>query len=256
MKNVVIISDLHCGSIFGLTPAGWHFNKREKYYSMQKESWEAYLTMTKDWQKPDVLICNGDMIDGRQKKQGGAELITNDRNVQVDMATIAIKRWNAAKIFMTYGTTYHTSGEGEDFEYTIAQQVGAEIGGRLFINIEGIMFDVRHKIGTSLIPHGRGTSLLRAMMWNLMKSADKSEPKANIIVRSHAHYHIWIEQVSRIMTITPALQISRGRYGSRECDGETHWGAIRLRIDKGNLIGKDVAIWKLKSNVLPVIRVN
>lgn len=213
------------------------------------------MSMVRKWHEPDILICNGDMIEGRQDKQGGAELMTNDRNVQSDMAVRAIQEWHAKQIFMIYGSKYHVGDQAEDFEYNIAQRVKAKIGGRLFIDVEGYMLDIRHKIGTSTIPHGRGTALLRAMMWNLIKSAEKAEPKANCIIRSHTHYHIWIEQPKRIMFTTPALQLSRGRYGSRECEGETHWGAIRLSIKDGNLIGKDVMIWELNSNRLPVFRV-
>jgi len=233
----------------------WWKNKDSKFYPYQKEAWQSYITMTCDWQEPDILICNGDLIEGRQSKQGGAELITNDRNVQGDMATICLKRWNAKKIFIAYGSKYHVGDQAEDFEYTIAQKIGATIGGRLFIDIEGFMLDCRHKLGTSRIPHGRATALLKAMMWNLVKSGLDAEPKVNMIIRSHAHYYMWIEQAGRAMMITPSLQLARGRFGSRECEGEVNWGAIKLQIDKGKLIGKEARIWKLKANRLPVHKV-
>ena len=149
---------------------------------------------------------------------------------------------------MVYGTTYHTGSDAEDFEYTIAKELGAEIEGRLFFEIEGMVIDARHKVGVSSIPQGRATSLLRDMAWNLIKSVDKDEPRADIIIRSHTHYHIWIEQPKRVMFTTPALQLSRGRYGSRECIGETHWGAIRLTISNGQIVGRDINICSLHAN--------
>ncbi|MFA5316213.1 MAG: hypothetical protein WC369_02175 [Dehalococcoidales bacterium] len=211
--------------------------------------------MTRKWHAPDILMVNGDCIEGRQERQGGAEIVTNDRNVQSEMAEYCIRQWAAKKVLMTYGTKYHVGDQAEDFEYNIAKEIGAKIEGRLFFEVEGMTIDARHKVGSSSIPHGRATSLLRDMMWNLVKSAEEEEPRAQIIVRSHVHYNIWIEQPGRIMFTTPALQLSRGRYGSRECTGETHWGAIRLKIEKGEIIGRDLNIWNLHANRPRIIRI-
>lgn len=212
------------------------------------------MDIIRKWHAPDILVVNGDAIEGRQDKQGGAELITNDRNVQSDMAVEAIRLWHAKKIFMTYGSAYHT-GSAEDFEYNIAKELKAKIEGHLFLEIGGMTFDIRHKVGSSSIPHGRATSLMREMAWNLIRYAEEDEPKASVIVRSHVHYHVWVEQPGRVMFTTPALQLSRGRYGSRECSGETHWGAIRLIVDRGNIIRRDLCIKKLASNLPMTFRV-
>lgn len=204
--------------------------------------------MVQHWHKPDILLCNGDMIEGRQDKQGGAELITNDRNIQCDMACQCIKAWDAYQILMTYGTKYHVGDQAEDFEYTIAEKVDAIIEGRMFFRVEDMLIDARHKVGSSSVPQGRASSIMKDVSWNLLKSALSEEPKADITIRSHVHYHIWIEQPGRVMFTTPALQLSRGRYGSRECVGETHWGAVRLTISGNEIVGKDVKIWKLHAN--------
>lgn len=200
---------------------------------MQREAWKAYRQIVQKWKSPDILVVNGDCIDGRQERQGGAELLTNDRNLQCEMAIKAIKEFEADTILMTHGTQYHVGSTGEDFEYTIAQTLDARIEGRLFFEVDGMTFDCRHKCGSSSVPQGRATAILREMAWNLIKSVSNDEPRADVIVRSHVHYHIWIEQPGRIMFTTPALQLARGRYGSRECVGEVHWGAIRLTVDRG-----------------------
>lgn len=211
--------------------------------------------MCHKWQRPDILVVNGDSIEGRQDKQGGAELLTNDRNVQSDMAVQCIQPWHAKRILMSYGTKYHVGDQAEDFEYNIAERVKAHIEGRLFFTVEGVTFDVRHKVGSSTIPHGRATALIRELMWDLIKEAEDTGPHVNIIVRSHVHYNIMVETPTKLCFTTPALQLSRGRYGSRECSGETHWGAIRLTIDKGQVVGKDKWIWKLVSNRPKVLKI-
>jgi hypothetical protein len=211
--------------------------------------------MARKWRAPDILIANGDLIEGTQSKQGGAELITPDRLVQSQMAVEALSIWNAKKIFLTYGTRYHVGEQAEDFEYGIAHNLGANIEGRLYLDIEDMTFDIRHKVGTSSIPHGRSTALMKEMMWDLIEEAKDVGPKVDVIVRSHAHYHVWVEDSDKTMFITPGLQLKRGRYGSRECVGEIDWGAIRLTIDKGQIVGKDKMIWKLRANKPRVIKI-
>jgi len=249
VKKIVIVSDTHCGSVYGLTPPSQFTTHHKK---IQLESWKAYQQMTQAWANPDILVINGDAIEGSQSKQGSAELITPDRNVQAQMAVECAKEWKPKQIFMTYGTAYHVGEKAEDFEFTIAntlnEKIPTVIEGRLFLEIEGMTFDVRHKVGTSGIPHGRATALLKEMMWDLIEEAKGNGPKVDIIIRSHAHYHIWVEDPEKTMIITPGLQLKRGRYGTRECQGEIHWGAIRLTIDKGQIINKEKMIWRLKAN--------
>lgn len=257
MKEIVILSDTHCGSVYGLTPPSQfipHFKK------LQSEGWIAFKKMVHKWFRPDIVIANGDLIEGTQSKQGGAELITPDRNVQCDMAVECLEEWDAKEYFLTYGTKYHVGEQAEDFEYHIAETLRcrgrkATIEGRLFLKVEGMTLDVRHKVGTSGIPHGRATALLKEMMWDLIEEAKDNGPKVDIVIRSHAHYHILVEDPDKTMIITPGLQLKRGRYGTRECQGEIHWGALRLTIHKGKIINKEKMIWKLHANRPKIFRI-
>lgn len=246
-KTLVIISDLHSGSVFGLCPPGY-WEADDDRRSMQKEAWQAYMKIVNRWKKPDILLVNGDCIEGTAKKDGGAELTTLDRNIQCEMAVKSISQFQAGQILMTYGTKYHTGDQAEDFEYNIAQDLGAKIGGRIDFEIDGLIFNARHKIGGSSIFNGRASAIMREMAWSLINESVDNSPKVRVIIRSHVHYHIWIEQGDRVMFTTPCLQLSRGRYGSRECSGETHWGAIRLTISKGTIIKKEVELCRLRSN--------
>lgn len=155
---------------------------------------------------------------------------------------------------MTYGTPYHVGKDAEDFERGIAQRLGAKIEGHLYLKIEGLVFDIRHKIGSSAIPHGRATSILRELSWALIKEANDTAPHVDVIIRSHAHYFIDIKQFGKRAIITPGLQLARGRFGSRECTGEIDWGAIRLIIDDGKIIQEDIDICRLRANKPRIIK--
>lgn len=254
---MVLISDMHCGSSYGLTPPEFFESKFHKRERMQQEAWESYRSITETWRAPDILILNGDAIEGLQSKQGGAELVVTDRLKQVEIAVDCLKLWHAKQIFMTYGTKYHVGEQAEDFEYQIAKHpdIQATIEGRLFLDIEGMTFDIRHKVGSSSIPHGRATAVIKEMMWDLIEEAVGTGPHIDVVVRSHAHYHIWVEDPDKVMIITPGLQLKRGRFGSRECTGAIHWGAIRLTVDKGQIINKEKLICKLDANRPKLYRV-
>ena len=127
-KRALIISDLHCGHIVGLTPPGWQWKVKSdspniaKYGKIQGVLWNKYRKMISSLKPIDVLIVNGDAIDGKGKKSGSTEQITSDRQEQCLMATRCIQEIAAPKVYLTYGTGYHT-GDDEDFENEIVDHV-------------------------------------------------------------------------------------------------------------------------------------
>ena len=53
----------------------------------------------------------------------------------------------------------------------------------------------------------------------------KTGIKADIIIRSHVHYCVSIDESGVMATTTPALQ-GYSQYGVQECDGETDYGFL------------------------------
>jgi hypothetical protein len=113
MKKVVLISDLHCGHRAGLTPPSKQYRigtgdtERDNFALLQSGIWDFMIGEIKELGKVDVLICNGDAIDGKGERSGGTELLEADRTKQADMAAECLSMFKAKKIFMTYGTPYH-----------------------------------------------------------------------------------------------------------------------------------------------------
>lgn len=87
MTRLVIISDLHCGHRAGLTPPGWQTpleapDRLAAYARQQRVMWSWYAATIAALQPIDVLVANGDAIDGRGSRSGGTELITTDLSAQ------------------------------------------------------------------------------------------------------------------------------------------------------------------------------
>jgi len=235
------MSDLHCGHLVGLTPPSFQLkpvkegdvsenHRRSKWVNIQKALWREYKKIVNRLGDVDILIVNGDAIEGTGHRSGGVELITTNRDTQVEMAKMAIERIHADKTFMTFGTPSHT-GEAEDYEDKLHTGLGAEkIGAHEWINVRGVRFDVKHHISFSGIPHGQGTAIMRDAVWNRLWALRDEQPLADIVIRSHVHAFVRIETADYEALTTPALQGMGSKYGSRYCSRTVDWGMIEYNI--------------------------
>lgn len=253
MKKILAISDLHCGHKTGLTHPDWHIEKQSPLKKIQSELWDTYRTMIKPYVGCDCLLILGDCIDGKGGKSGGTELLTTDRYEQCQMAEKAIAEINAKHIVMVYGTPYHT-GDEEDFEGSIARHVGAKIGGHEWVDIDGVIFDLKHKIGGSTIPHGRHTAIAKEALWNMLWSEKDVSPKSDIILRGHVHYHAGAFGSDWMGMTMPALHGLGSKYGIRQCSGTVDFGIVGFQTDKGKFTWqKDIRI--IKSQASKIIKI-
>lgn len=233
------IADLHCGARSGLTPPIYQWpsiggtDKRNQWGRFQGESWGRYLEIVERIRPPiDLLILAGDGIDGRGEKSGGRELITSNRDEQVDMAIECLKVWEARRVICVAGTAYHC-GLLEDKEITIAKALGGEFHSHPFIEIEGVTFDVKHKVSRSSTPHGQGTIIAKERLWNTQWWVDdEGQPLANIVLRAHIHKYHFDGGANWLAMTLPCLQ-GATIYGSREVAGTVNWGIIEFRVDNG-----------------------
>jgi hypothetical protein len=233
MKTVVALGDLHCGHVAGLTPPGYmkRIEKFPSIYQLSSEMWTRYKAMVKKYYAPDVLIANGDLIDGRGEKSGGTELLVTDQKLQCNMAIECLKMWNAKKIILTYGTPYHTSHAGEDYEDIISDKLGAEIHNHAQIQIHKTVFDVKHHVGGSSSPVSENTAISKEHLWNLLWADIGSCEKADIVLRSHAHYFTHCGNEEYLAMILPALQApSHNKHGGRKCSRVVKWGLVKFNI--------------------------
>lgn len=230
-RKVVVASDMHCGHHLGLTPPKWWSND-ERLRAIQEQAWDCFLKHVEDCGPIDVLVLNGDMIDGKGQASGGTELITTDRLEQCEIAAVCIQEFNAKKIMMTKGTPYHT-GKDEDFEVALARAIDADfIGNRLFLEVNGVNFDVRHHINASSTLAGRPGTIARTQLWNELWNVREMQPRADIIIRSHVHYYTEAGGVDWWGCTTPALQGVGSKFGELKCDGLVDWGFLSFVVHR------------------------
>ena len=242
-KRGIIMGDTHCGHLCGLTPPAWmtHENrgdktKMSKWARLQRQLWSEYKRQLERFGPFNFGLFTGDAIDGKGERSGGSELITADRDSQVDMAVAVVDqvRLHAKRRFKwvgVMGTAYHT-GVGEDFENTFAKDAGfSKIGSHEWPEVNGCIFDLKHHIGTSSIPHGRYTAIAKDKLWNTMWAERELQPKAKVLLRGHSHYHAFCGGPGWLAMTVPALQGMGTKYGARRCSGLVDWGFVVIDVD-------------------------
>lgn len=238
-ERYVVFGDLHSGHFAGLTPPEWWYpieSARRGIAYLQRETFNWFADEVQSIKPIDTALLMGDLIDGNGHRSGGTELITTDRQEQCDIAKSIIKGVGAKRHRFVYGTSYHT-GQEEDFEKNIADEFGAKISDQAWVEKYGVVFHMKHHVGGTSIPHGKGTALMKDMLWNDLWADMQAQPRANIFLRGHTHRYIGIDDVGpsgnlRMGFCLPALQSAQTKFGGRRCSGIVHYGFMHFDVYK------------------------
>lgn len=214
MKRVLVVSDIHVGHKFAVSPLSFELSDGGVYQAnrVQKALYQAWNEVATEWKNPDILVVNGEPIDGAQPKNLGVEVWTTDYLEQIKASIELIRMFNAKKIYVTRGSNYHVTVGGVSVEEIFGQMVGAErVDGRhvfpeLFLDVDGTSFQFAHHIASSASGwQYKSTPIAKELM--LLKLVENRKYPADIIVRSHVHYYWAVQTASHLGLITPAWQL-------------------------------------------------
>ena len=198
INRIGIVADLHCGSRFGLR----HNPKLTDPYTTKSDIWlsECWKRMIKVWPELDLLILNGDLIDGTQRKSEGVGLITTNLDEQTEIAIQCLKPLvaKAKKVIRMRGTSYHESFQGPLSTLDVTFGINKPDRDKAFVRdiyLDGspknekdaVVLNVKHN------PEGQrtlylGTTMDRETRWSVLSEAANAMPKSSFIVRSHIHF--------------------------------------------------------------------
>lgn len=268
-KKIIVITDTHCGHMAGLTPPQFqvaHFDesttKRNKWSDLQQELWLKFGNLLEKYKPFDLGFDLGDMIEGKGSKSGGTELITPDRNTQADMSAFIHNKIKDLsnpefKWIGVFGTAYHASGEGgEDWESVVAERSEFQkIGSHEWVDVNGCIFDLKHHVSSSSIPHGRHTPVAKEKLWNILWNEHDYQPAAHVILRGHVHYASYCGGPGWVAMTLPALQGMGTKYGGRICSGIVHWGVTVFEVDDNGRFDFEQAVVTIDSQKAKVIKI-
>jgi len=249
-KRVLITADRHCGHRVGLTPPGWQvknpdgevslLNRQAKWAEIEHSMWEWYSRTVTSLRPFHLVIDLGDMVDGPGKRSGGTELISTDHNAQIDMAIKGMTLTQSRNYCLVRGTPYHAGQDG-NWENQIASHLDSltgtdqvTIGDHEWPEVNGVIFDCKHKIGGSQIPYRNNGNLKKAFVWNALWSEYDEQPRAQIFLRGHVHWyeHTEFNVAGRTVHLAtcPPLQGMGSTYGAQQCEGHVDFGLIAIDI--------------------------
>ena len=231
--RILVLADLHCGHHSGLCPPAWW---SQRYEAIQIPTWEWFDSKVKGY-SPDLAIWGGDLIDGKGPRSGGSELCESSCLRQKEMAIDIATYVNAKNNVFTYGTPYHVSDNGEDFETEIAKAVKGEIHNSPLIDADGVIINVRHHMASSTIPYS-SSALAREKLADTLWADAEGRDKANIILRGHVHQHAFLGGVDDdghqwVAMSLPCLQLWT-KFGGRKITGPPiNYGVTFIETFKG-----------------------
>ena len=215
--RILVISDLHVGSITSVCsehPVISDLGTRHNPTSLQKALFRAWKQMIKDLKHPiDLLVINGECVDGANVKQIGQQSWTTNVNDQMEDAKKLIEMIPYRKVMLLRGSNYHDQIDGTNFEEIMAGklrnvQVYRAYGGQgrtdylAFVEIHGKIFNFTHHIGWSRGEANRSGGIAKEMKG--MHFIHDTLGRTDVSVRSHAHYFVHVEFANTHGVITPA----------------------------------------------------
>ena len=197
-KRILVINDIHDGSIHAICSANpIAEGKRYRPNPSQKRllaGWKQCIKMFKN-NPPDMIIINGEPIDGNNKKGFSKELWSQETVDQVrDFKKLfdMIPQKKSTKTYLTRGSTYHVDIEGTPIEEFVGDYIGAETYNNLKANyhlqfrINDKLISFAHETGYSKNFPARGNRL--AQEWTTHAAEAKSDKERwDFSVRAHVH---------------------------------------------------------------------
>lgn len=239
-RVIVAVSDLHCGSTYGLLPPGLVSTEGNELVQnrLQRWLWTAWCDLL--WgvvpaivgDDPWILLVNGDAIEGNH--HGTRELVTPEDADHLEAAIAVIKPLadRAAVTYVVEGTECHT----RHYEHGLGRAVGAApepLTGRrawpkLRINVAGVEVTAHHHIGTTSRAWLESGELGRALANERLEAGAVGLPLPSVLICSHRHRWGISQSPHGTVVVTPCWQ-GLTRYGRKVVpSAQLHVGAMVL----------------------------
>lgn len=221
--RVLVVSDLHCGSLSGLCLPTFDMVDEASGSISRIEATEPQLLLYEAWQdmvrhmeeEPvDVVVVNGDVCDGMNNLDGGRNTITNDMFAQADMAAELLAMIPCSTFILTLGSGYHSrvGRFGMPIEGYLAKVLREKVKGRggaveyvpeALLTINDKKFHITHVTGHTKVYQYRSTGLMRDMTNLLLNWQSHKFGHIDMILRAHTHYYISISMGDMQGVISP-----------------------------------------------------
>lgn len=229
-RNLVIVSDSHCGCRLGLCPpepqrvdAGGFYTPSEcqiKMWALWREFWDVWVRDVTRGESYD-LVHNGDAIDGVH--HNSTTQISHNIEDQIRIAEAVLKP-EVDRCLASGGTYYHIRGteahvgQSGEYEERLARNLGARPNDQgqyarfdLWKRVGGALVHLMHHIGVTSSAAHEASAVNAELTAEYVEAARWGREVPDFVVRSHRHRSIAVEMNSAkgyaAAIVTPAWQL-------------------------------------------------
>jgi hypothetical protein len=242
--GIFVASDMHVGSSEGLMPP--NYTDLDGALRIQNPGqaylWDNYLGILDNLapraKEVDLIVINGDILDGKQRKSDGIPLTLHRMEDQKRAAVLALEeiksRFPSAKWHFVEGTPYH---ELPEEVRAVAKHFNAEVKQTLPLVVGEARIRFHHEVGFSSGVLKSG-NLEREIINNLLSVAMHGWSDYHVEVRSHCHYFRYVGMKDHLALVTPCFQLQNA-YGRKNSPTKNipNLGALYLQIDDSRIKG-------------------
>ncbi len=272
--RVLVVSDMHCGSLSGLCLPTFDMVdeasgqvSRIEATPAQERLYEAWEEMVRHVEKEpvDVVVVNGDVCDGMNNLDGGRNTITNDMFAQADMAAELLAMIPSSRFILTQGSGYHSrvGRFGMPIEGYLTNRLRERLGegGEVAFTPEALLhindktFHITHVTGHTRVYQYRSTGLMRDMSNLLLNWQPHKFGHIDMIIRSHTHYYISISMGDMQGVISPCWKWRDSFSTKIGSNYQPDIGYVMLEWDEGQHINVTPHLFQMEDTACPSIRV-
>lgn len=270
IRNVIVISDTHCGCKLGLCPPIVELDDNGKYLPspLQKKVWSYWEHFWDEWVpqvtkgEPYVIVHNGDAIDGNHHESVTqiSHNLTIQKRIAEEILSKVLKRPHVEGYYHIRGTEAHVGKSGQN-EEELAKSLGAikdKYGNFarwdlwLRFGSDHGLINFTHHVGTTSSAAYEATAVYKELVEIFNESGRWGDEIPNVVVRSHRHRQFEIriptERGYGIVCITPGWQLKtpfvwRGALGRA---GSPQIGGYLIREGSEDGVYTRFKVWKIE----------
>jgi hypothetical protein len=238
-KTLLALGDIHSGNEGAVMPEevnseDVNSGRNRRYFptKIQKDILKKWYEMCDECPKPDILLLNGDLVDGKNYKDSGLGTWTTDMNLQASALADLVKMIKPRQIIATTGSPYHSDRNPNSDQIAVEKCGGTFKGGYASIKINNHRIYAQHKVSVSKVWQYRTTGIARALVM-----ATLNEPEYghyDVLFKSHAHYFTFAGFTSSLGMILGAWK-AHDPYGDANIEfANPALGWVRFEFDEND----------------------
>jgi hypothetical protein len=202
-QRVLVIGDTHVGSDVALSPEELILASKNRILAneVQLAILQEFYDMIDDVGTVDLLILNGDLVEGTNYYGEGLGCVTTNMDMQAEVAIDLLSEIKFRKVVGCPGTKYHVKCN-PNLDKKVIEGLGGVCMNEISMQIEQTRIYANHRTPVRMSKwETRSQSIAQDLLLNELNSMDFGH--YDIICKSHVHYYVALDQGTSVGFVCP-----------------------------------------------------